>query len=107
MTPIKRLSLALAAMAVAGGLSGPANALSSNDVTTIRGFVEAGDDAALRSWLLQNLALFDDSPLSAMLRDYIQSPPTETIFVSLGVQNPMPEDLQLALQQAKSDPSIY
>ena len=107
MTKFKKLSLALAAMALSGSLSGPVQALSSSEVAQIRAYVEAGDEAGLRSFLLQNLTLLDDSPLSVMLREYIQTPPEQTLFVALGFRNPMPEELQDAVQRAKTDASLY
>jgi len=107
MTRMKKLSLAMAAMALSGTLAGSAGALGSPQVTQIRAFVEAGDEASLRSYLLQNMALLDDSPLSMMLREYIQSPPEQTLFASLGFQSPFPEELQDILARSKTDASLY
>lgn len=104
---MKKLSLALAALAISGTLAGPANALTSKEVTQIRAFVEAGDDAGLRAYLLANLGLLDNSPLSALLRAYISKPPETAIFVSLGFQSEMPEDLLAMLDRAKRDSSLY
>lgn len=107
MNPMKKLSLAMAALAISGSLAGPANALSSSEVTQIRAFVENGDDAGLRAFLRQNLAMLDNSPLSVMLRDYIRTPPEQTVFVALGFQNPMPDQLQDIMARSKSDSSLY
>jgi hypothetical protein len=107
MNHIKKLSLALAAMTLTGSIAGPASALSSADVTQIRTLVENGDDAQLRAFLLQNLGVLDDSPLSAMLRDYISSPPERTLLASLGFQNPMPAELQDIVARSKTDSSLY
>lgn len=107
MNHMKKLSLALAAMAISGALAGSANALTSAQVSQIRTYVEAGDDAALRAYLLQNLSMLDSSPLSVMLREYISTPPERTIFASLGFQNAMPEELRDLVARAKTDPNLY
>ena len=107
MKPIKKISLALAAMAISGVLSGPAGALTSTEVSQIRLFVEAGDEAGLRSYLQQNLWILDDSPLSELLREFIRTPPAETIFVAFGFQNPLPVDLISMVERSKSDASLY
>lgn len=107
MTKMKKLSLAFAAMALSGSLAGPVNALGSTEVAQIRALVEAGDEAALRSYLLQNLSALDDSPLSMMLREYVQAPPERTFFTSLGFQSAMPDELQDILARSKSDSSLY
>jgi len=107
MTRMKKLSLGLAALALSGSLAAQASALGSPQVTQIRAFVEAGDEAGLRSFLLQNLSLLDDSPLSMMLREYVQSPPEQTFFASLGFQNPISEELQDILARSKTDASLY
>ncbi len=107
MTKLKKLSLAFAAMALSGSLAGPVNALGSSEVAQIRALVEAGDEAALRSYILQNLSLLDDSQLSMMLREYVNSPPERTFFTSLGFQSAMPDDLQDILARSKTDSSLY
>ncbi len=107
MTKMKKLSLALAALAISGTLSGPVSALSNTDVQQIRNYVESGDDEGLRAFLLQNLPVLDGSPLAVMLREYIQTPPEETIFVSLGFQSSMPEALRDIVEQTKTDSSLY
>jgi len=107
MTKMKKISLAFAAMALSGSLAGPVNALESTEVAQIRALVEAGDEAALRSYLLQNLNMLDDSPLSVMLREYVQTPPERTFFTSLGFQSAMPGELQDILTQSKTDSSLY
>jgi len=107
MTKMNKISLALAAMALSGALAGPVNALGSNELAQIRAYVEAGDDAGLRSFVLENLGLLDDSPLSTMLRDYVQTPPERTFFSRLGFQNPIADDLQDIVERSKSDSSLY
>ena len=107
MNHMKKLSLALAALAISGTLAGPASALTSKEVTQIRTFVEADDDAGLRAYLLANLGLLDDSPLSDLLRAYIAKPPETAIFVSLGFQSQMPDELSAMLERAKRDSSLY
>ena len=107
MTKMKKISLALAAMALSGSLAGPASALGSSELAQVRAYVEAGDDAGLRSFILQNLSVLDSSPLSAMLREYVQSPPERTFFTALGFQNPVSEELQDILEKSKTDSSLY
>lgn len=107
MTKMKKLSLVLAALAVSGTLAGPVSALSNADVQQIRSFVESGDDEGLRAFVLQNLSVLDGSPLAVTLREYIQAPPEETIFVSLGFQSSMPEALRDIVERTKTDSSLY
>ena len=107
MSKLKKLSLMLSALAVSGALAGPANALTSAQVSQIRGLVDSGDEAALRAFLLQNLSVLDNSPLSVALRDFISSPPEQTVFTALGFRNTIPDDLQDLVVRAKTDPSLY
>jgi hypothetical protein len=107
MKPIKKLSLALAAMAISGALAGPVHALTSTEVSQIRIFVESGDEAGLRAYLQQNLWLLDDSPLSVLLRDFMMTPPERSILASMGFQNPLPAELVDLVKRAKSDASLY
>jgi len=107
MTNMKKLSLTLAALAISGALAAPANALTSAQVSQIRVLVEQGDEAGLRAFLLQNLALLDDSPLSAALRDFISAPPQQTVFTQLGFRDVMPEELRDLVTRAKTDASLY
>lgn len=107
MNPMKKLSIALAALAISGALTSPASALTSKEVTQIRMLVESGDEAGLRSYLLQNLGLLDDSPLSMLLREYISTPPDRTFLASIGFENPMPAALQDMVARSKTDPSLY
>lgn len=107
MIPMKKLSLALAALAISGALAGPVNALSSTEVGQIRVFVENGDEAGLRAFLQANLWILDDSPLSAALRDFISIPPERSILASMGFQNPLPAALIDLVNRAKNDSSLY
>ena len=107
MTKMKKLSLALAALALTGSLAGPVSALTNADLQQIRSFVENDDDQGLRAFLLENLSALDGSPIGVMLREYVQTPPEETIFVSLGFQSAMPEALRDIVEQAKTDSSLY
>lgn len=107
MNKLKKLSLALAALAISGTLAGPVSALNNADVQQIRSFVESGNDEGLRAFLLENLSVLDGSPLAVMLREYIQTPAEETIFVSLGFQSSMPEALRDIVEQTKTDSSLY
>jgi len=107
MIPMKKLSLALAALAISGALAGSVSALSSNEVAQIRTFVESGDEAGLRAFLLENPYILDDSPLSVVLRDFIATPPERSILASMGFQNTLPADLVDIVNRAKTDPSLY
>ena len=107
MIPMKKLSLALAALAISGALAGPVNALSSSEVAQIRIFVENGDEAGLRAFLIENPLILDSSPLSVALRDFISTPPERSILASMGFRNPLPTDLVDIVNRAKSDPSLY
>lgn len=107
MTKMNKISLALAAMALSGAMAGPVSALSSTELVQIRAYVEAGDDAGLRNFILQNPAMLDDSPISTMLREYVQAPPERTFFSRLGFQNPVPDELQEIVERSKTDSSLY
>lgn len=107
MNQMKKLSIALSALALTGALSGPAQALSSDQVSQIRAYVEFGDTEGLRTYLLQNLGSLDNSELSMMLRDFVSSPPQQTLFSSLGFQNAMPAELRDVVERSKTDASLY
>jgi len=107
MTKMKKISLALAAMALSGSLAGPASALGSSELAQIRAYVEAGDDDGLRNFILLNPSILDASPLSEMLRDYVQTPPERTFFSRLGFQNPIPDELQDVVERSATDSSLY
>ena len=104
MTKMKKLSLALAALALTGSLAGPVSALTNADLQQIRSFVENDDDQGLRAFLLENLSALDGSPIGVMLREYVQTPPEETIFVSLGSRVQCQRRCGILLNKQKQTP---
>jgi hypothetical protein len=107
MNQMKKLSIALSALALSGALSGSANALTSTQVSQIREYVEFGDVDGLRAYLLANLGSLDNSELSMMLRDFVSTPPEQTLFTSLGFRSSMPAALRDIVERSKTDASLY
>ncbi|WP_108813737.1 hypothetical protein [Loktanella sp. Alg231-35] len=107
MNQLKKLSIALSAFALSGALSGPAQALTSVQVSEIRAYVEFGDTQGLRAYLLQNLDSLDNSELSVMLRDFVSTPPEQTLFTNIGFRNAMPAELRDVVERSKTDASLY
>ena len=47
------------------------------------------------------------SALGVELETFMKNPPTPNVFTFLGFINPMPPKMRTALEQAKSDSSLY
>lgn len=103
----KRLSLALAALAVSATMGSPVTALSRADLATINEFVAAKNERGLRAYLRENPHLLDNSPVGQILRDYVEAPPRNQVFTSLGWTSTVPEEVVSIMNAAKTDPSLY
>lgn len=103
----KRLSLALAALAVSATMGSQVTALTRADLATINEFVAAKDERGLRAFLLQNPQLLDNSPVGQILRDYVEAPPRNQVFTSLGWTATVPDEVVAVMNAAKTDPSLY
>lgn len=103
----KRLSLALAALAVSTTLGSEVTALTRADLATINQFVAAKDERGLRAFLLANPQLLDNTPVGQILRDYVEAPPQNQVFTSLGWTATVPEQVVAVMNAAKNDPSLY
>lgn len=103
----KRISLALAALAVSSTMGGPVTALTRADLAVINEYVAAKDERGLRAFLLQNPQLLDNSPLGQVLRDYVEAPPRNQVFTALGWNSRVPDRVLEIIERAKRDPSLY
>lgn len=103
----KRLSLALAALAVSAAMGSQVTALTRADLATINEFVASKDERGLRAFLVQNPQLLDSSPVGQILRDYLDAPPRNQVFTALGWTATVPEEVVAVMNAAKTDPSLY
>lgn len=103
----KRLSLALAALAVSTALGTEVTALTRADLATINELVAAKDERGLRAFLMANPHLLDNSPVGQILRDYVEAPPQNQVFTSLGWSSRVPDHVVEILERAKRDRSLY
>lgn len=89
-----KLSLAIAALAIAGVLEGRVLAISTDQLDQIKAFVEANDSEGLRNFLLLYPELLEEGTvLSEALVEFLSSPQGNTL-AQVGFRPPM---TQLAL----------
>ena len=107
MDKMSKLSLLLSTFAVTGLLAGDLSAMSRSEFATVREYVERGDADGLRSFLVLNQGVLDNSPLGLELAAFMQSTPNETLFMRLGLKNTVPASLRAGVERGITDSSIY
>lgn len=111
MKSMKKLSMAVAALAISGALATPASAIPRSELAKIRELIDANKGQELGSYLAENTTVFfDNSPLGLLLFQWFQwtlNSGEVGYFSGLGWEDAIPANLIAMVEASKSDPSLY